>query len=270
MRLFSIYRTPFIKNVRTNMKYKSITLTLILLIASVSCSREGKYIRFPLHNNMLNKNQVEYNPPAGFDYVHAIGNKGKNKSFSFSGLKHPNWKHGRYQLLYGKFVSHDKNFVVWVDIPPLYVRDGDKDSIYSDERLGIKMKISTYHIGSIKSDFDYNTGVEKGIQERPLHYESSSYARKAFNADTVITYQLKVWHPYENKYNHCKVIVMQKNKRGCITLYCLYNDAGKEKLSTYMRALEGLFRYRNPEEYIKFSKKERARDSLIFFNTHIP
>lgn len=45
----------------------------------------------------------------------------------------------------------------------------------------------------------------------PLTYKSLKYARKAYNADTVITYPLRMWENLENKYNHCQVMIIQKN-----------------------------------------------------------
>ena len=47
----------------------------------------------------------------------------------------------------------------------------------------------------------------------PLIYKSSKYARKAFNADTVITYPLRMWENLDNKYNHCQVMIIQKKRR---------------------------------------------------------
>lgn len=80
--------------------------------------------------------------------------------------------------------------------------------------------------------------------------------------DTVITYPLKMWQKYENKYNYCQVIIIQKNARGLICLYCFYNDKGKRILSYYMRSLEGMFWYRDPKDYIEFVEPPGS-DSIV-------
>ena len=204
--------------------------------------------RFP--DYILLKNQVQYTPPLGFSYDDCGG---VGTDFSFDGLQSPAYKRRRYQWLTDKFTSLDKNFVAWVEIRPICLGEDPRDSVYTDARFGPPIEISTCHIGSIESDFHFNTGVRKSIRECPVTYLPDSYAW-ASNADTVIVYPLKVWRAYEGKYNHCKVVVIQKNKRGYISLYCLYNDAGAARLEDYLRALSGMFRYRNPSEYKEIRK----------------
>jgi hypothetical protein len=60
-----------------------------------------------------------------------------------------------------------------------------------------------------------------------------------------------MWENLENKYNHCQVMIIQKKRRGCIALYCFYNDKGAKKLSHYIRSLEHVFWYREPKDYIE-------------------
>ncbi|MCS3072168.1 hypothetical protein NXV74_15755 [Bacteroides thetaiotaomicron] len=74
------------------------------------------------------------------------------------------------------------------------------------------IEMNTYHLEIIKGDFFRNTGERvTSLCDLPLIYKSSKYARKAFNADTVITYPLRMWENLENKYNHCQVMIIQKN-----------------------------------------------------------
>ena len=137
-------------------------------------------------------------------------------------------------------------------MPPIFC--GDKDSIYADFsfKTGFMIEVNTYHLEIIKGDFFRNTGERvTSLCDLPLIYKSSKYARKAFNADTVITYPLRMWENLENKYNHCQVMIIQKKRRGCIALYCFYNDKGAKKLSHYIRSLEHVFWYREPKDYIE-------------------
>ena len=111
--------------------------------------------------------------------------------------------------------------------------------------------MNTYHLTHIKADFLKNTGKRVAfLSKLPITYKSSKYARESFNADTVITYPLKMWEKYENKYTHCLVILIQKRYRGCIPLYCLYTDEGAKKLNHYIKSLQKVFWYRNPKDYI--------------------
>ena len=63
------------------------------------------------------------------------------------------------------------------------------------------IEMNTYHLTHIKADFLKNTGKRVAfLSKLPITYKSSKYARESFNADTVITYPLKMWEKYENKY----------------------------------------------------------------------
>ena len=66
------------------------------------------------------------------------------------------------------------------------------------------IEMNTYHLTHIKADFLKNTGKRVAfLSKLPITYKSSKYARESFNADTVITYPLKMWEKYENKYIIC-------------------------------------------------------------------
>ena len=142
--------------------------------------------------------------------------------------------------------------IAYVSVPPIFC--GDKDSIYADFsfKTGFMIEMNTYHLEIIKGDFFVNTGERvTSLCDLPLTYKSLKYARKAYNADTVITYPLRMWENLENKYNHCQVMIIQKKRRGCIALYCFYNDKGARKLSQYIRSLKKVFWYREPKDYIE-------------------
>lgn len=65
----------------------------------------------------------------------------------------------------------------------------------------LEQEINTSHCKDIRFDFRWNTGQNLSLDQCPISYKSSVNARSAFNADTVLTYPLKIWKKYENKYN---------------------------------------------------------------------
>jgi hypothetical protein len=128
----------------------------------------------------------------------------------------------------------------------------------------MKVEMNTYHLTHIKADFLKNTGKRVAfLSELPITYKSSKYAHESFNADTVITYPLKMWEKYENKYTHCLVILIQKRYRGCIPLYCLYTDEGAKKLNHYIKSLQKGFWYRNPKDYIEVIDPVPETDNIF-------
>lgn len=149
-------------------------------------------------------------------------------------------------------------------MPPIFCED--KDSIYADFsfKTGFMIEMNTYHLTHIKADFLKNTGKRVAfLSKLPITYKSSKYARESFNADTVITYPLKMWEKYENKYTHCLVILIQKRYRGCIPLYCLYTDEGAKKLNHYIKSLQKVFWYRNPKDYIEVIDPVPETDNIF-------
>lgn len=204
----------------------------------------------------LSRNQVKYTQPADFDLVRS----GKDYLECFHSEKYTSFNPASLTNFVDKLISKDKNFVVFIEIPPVYSRD----SVYIDADLlpDLKLEINTSHCRDIQFDFRWNTGQDLSLAKCPISYKSSDYARSAFNADTVLTYPLKMWKKYENKYNNCKVMVIQKNTRGYICLHIFYNDKGKKNFENYMKLLNGVFWYRAPKDYIEFV--EPKQDSVIY------
>ena len=52
-------------------------------------------------------------------------------------------------------------------------------------------------------------------------------------------------------YTHGTVLIIQKNGRGFVTLYCFYDEKAIKKLDTYMAAIEGTLKYRDSEPELK-------------------
>lgn len=203
----------------------------------------------------LARNQVKYTSPSNFvletmetEYLECLRSKYYMRQLPFA------------PFFDNKFVSEDGNCIVFIDVVPVASKDSKFiDFPYLQE---LKLDINTYHISRVMYDFKFNTGKNDILwRELPLHYESSKYANMAFNADTVITYPLTVWKKYKKKYSSCHVVLIQKNGRCPIRLYFLYNNKAKKSLDKYIKSLEGVFRYRDPKDYIQFI--EPQQDSII-------
>ena len=253
------------KNNRTMKILQAITLSALLLLnISKVCSQEDKKTKdffnsggYISEGYALDRNQVRFNQSSDFVFHH-IPNGNLICITSKQFRAHAFSRH------YNCILSKDSNFIAYVSVPPIFC--GDKDSIYADFsfKTGFMIEMNTYHLTHIKADFLKNTGKRVAfLSELPITYKSSKYARESFNADTVITYPLKMWEKYENKYTHCLVILIQKRYRGCIPLYCLYTDEGAKKLNHYIKSLQKVFWYRNPKDYIEVIDPVPETDNIF-------
>ena len=239
-----------------------ILSSFFLLIVSNAYPQKDKSLQnvFIPEGYALDRNQVQYNQPK--DFISYIDSLGKNKVYLGCFLAKESKRLPSY---YRKsFLSKDSNFIILTAIPSIFCRRND--SVYADFDLLPEMKVemNTYHLTHIKADFLKNTGKRVAfLSELPITYKSSKYARESFNADTVITYPLKMWEKYENKYTHCLVILIQKRYRGCIPLYCLYTDEGAKKLNHYIKSLKKVFWYRNPKDYIEVIDPAPKTDDIF-------
>ena len=241
-----------------------VLLSLLLLSISKVYSQEDKKTKELFNSGgyisegyALDRNQVRFNQSSDFVFHH-IPNGNLICITSKQFRAHAFSRH------YNCILSKDSNFIAYVSVPPIFC--GDKDSIYADFsfKTGFMIEMNTYHLTHIKADFLKNTGKRVAfLSELPITYKSSKYARESFNADTVITYPLKMWEKYENKYTHCLVILIQKRYRGCIPLYCLYTDEGAKKLNHYIKSLQKVFWYRNPKDYIEVIDPVPETDNIF-------
>ena len=238
---------------------QAITLSALLLLnISKVCSQEDKSLKelFLSDGYTLDRNQVRFNQSSDFVF-HYIPGGDRLTCITSKQVRD-------YNRHYNCILSKDSNFIAYVSVPPIFC--GDKDSIYADFsfKTGFMIEMNTYHLTHIKADFLKNTGKRVAfLSELPITYKSSKYARESFNADTVITYPLKMWEKYENKYTHCLVILIQKRYRGCIPLYCLYTDEGAKKLNHYIKSLQKVFWYRNPKDYIEVIDPVPETDNIF-------
>ena len=235
----------------------AVSSFLLLSILKVY-SQEDKSLKelFLSDGYTLDRNQVRFNQSSDFVF-HYIPGGDRLTCITSKQVRD-------YNRHYNCILSKDSNFIAYVSVPPIFC--GDKDSIYADFsfKTGFMIEMNTYHLTHIKADFLKNTGKRVAfLSELPITYKSSKYAHESFNADTVITYPLKMWEKYENKYTHCLVILIQKRYRGCIPLYCLYTDEGAKKLNHYIKSLQKVFWYRNPKDYIEVIDPVPETDNIF-------
>lgn len=235
----------------------AVSSFLLLSILKVY-SQEDKSLKelFLSDGYTLDRNQVRFNQSSDFVF-HYIPGGDRLTCITSKQVRD-------YNRHYNCILSKDSNFIAYVSVPPIFC--GDKDSIYADFsfKTGFMIEMNTYHLTHIKADFLKNTGKRVAfLSKLPITYKSSKYARESFNADTVITYPLKMWEKYENKYTHCLVILIQKRYRGCIPLYCLYTDEGAKKLNHYIKSLQKVFWYRNPKDYIEVIDPVPETDNIF-------
>ena len=207
--------------------------------------------------NMMH-NQLVFTLPAGFE----ISKLKKPEYLTF--LKSPKYDFVEFHYEYFALKSSDKDFITLIDATFPYISN---DGVYLFLNLSdpddLKIEIDIQHLGQLGRDCHYNTGDEEASDDWPVRYESSEYARRAFNADTVMTYPLKMWKNYKRKYSNCQVTIIQKNGRAFVRLLTLYKDNAKDKLTDYMKKLEGMFWFRNPEDFLEYTKEKVSLEGVV-------
>lgn len=207
-------------------------------------------------------NQIAFKVPAGYSYsslkkdlyLNSINKDGRPREVGVIPFK-------------GFVQSKDKDFIAFIAPDYNYSKDGTYVCFPLDPDAKA-LKINKVHLDAIQNDFLYNKyGRDSFLSGRhldglPLTYRSAEYAKQAFNADTVITYPLQVWKSYKGKYNHCEVVMIQKNGRSFVQLFCLYTDKVVSRLDSYMKQLEGMIWYREPKDYVTV-KAPVLKDSVI-------
>jgi len=106
--------------------------------------------------------------------------------------------------------------------------------------------IDKQQVNQLRAEIKYVLGDEAALNFRNhLVYATTEQASSKFNADTVITYniRLKPEDSYKERYNNLWSLTIQKKGRGYITLHCLYEDMPDKELALYKAAVENLLRY---------------------------
>jgi hypothetical protein len=82
--------------------------------------------------------------------------------------------------------------------------------------------------------------------KRTMHYQPANYLDNNFNADTIVTYKirLKAGERFREKYKHCELLLFTKTNVGCVAFYCFYTKEGYKKRDEYIREIGQMFRYK--------------------------
>lgn len=102
------------------------------------------------------------------------------------------------------------------------------------------------HINQIRTDIEYAYGHQAALHWRKyVTYYSPAEAKNKFNADTAVIFSVKLDSAeyYKKKYRFFDALFLEKKERSWVSFYCFYDEAGKENLSNYMKAVESVFRY---------------------------
>ncbi len=207
--------------------------------------------------NMMH-NQLAFTLPDGFE----LSKLQKTNYLRF--LRSQKYDYIEFSHDYYVLKSSDRDFITFVDTTFPYISNDGVNLFFplsSPDEPKIKMNVQ--HLVQFWRDCYYNTGDEEASDDWPVRYESSEYARRAFNADTVMTYPLKVWKNYKRKYSNCQVTIIQKNGRAFVRLLTLYKDNAKDKLTDYMKKLEGMFWFRNPEDFLEYTKEKVSLENVV-------
>jgi hypothetical protein len=163
--------------------------------------------------------------------------------------------------------SNDGHFIVFTEIGEIFSPDDAKK--YAGGRF--VMTVDGVHISAVRRILRYIKGEDASDSwKKHIQYYSAEDAKHKFNADTAIIFSfiLSDSDAYQDVYNYCKVLIMQKKGRGYLPLYCMYDGKAVKNIDTYMTAIESAFRYRDcdkPPYYQPDRKIIKDTDSIIMF-----
>lgn len=196
----------------------------------------------PEESILWDKQQVEYRLPIGFEYM-------------FIEVPNPTTRPSAYSTM----TSADNKFLIVFEIDaPLKSGELDLFSLFNPN-LKKKNQDSSYLI-QVEKDMKRSLGDKYISLDKcsiKLKYYSTKSAKKKFNADRALTYPLLLGQAksFLGK-EYCQAIVLQKNTRGSIKMYCYYNKMKKKELKKYLKAAEEIFYFRNPEDFIPYPERE--------------
>jgi len=151
--------------------------------------------------------------------------------------------------------SNDNNFIAFFELSP----DPDKEFWFSQEERQIRKELFIDPFKDINT-YSYTGTIRVGVAmslnkdirdisideiEKHVEYKSPDYAKKVFNANKVINYPISLHGEYfQEKYNHCNVLIVYKENAGYFSLYCFYNDKGYKEKKKYSKALDKMLKFK--------------------------
>jgi hypothetical protein len=162
----------------------------------------------------LNMMSLSYNKPPEF-------NREKDKSKSECFKEYPNLAR-ILSCQPNQFVSSDEQCIVFIRlIPP-----------YKNVKINHLTHIRVNIIYSLGYDYTYFLNKENHVDwQHYLNYYPQEKTKSIFNADTVVRYSmnLKPEDYYKGKYEYLESLVIQKENKGFVEIFCFYSQKGKEK-----------------------------------------
>lgn len=181
----------------------------------------------------LKELKLKYSKPDGFNEVH------KSECFDDNiKLK---------SMLYcisNQLVSEDEEFVAFF---PLHRPYAKSDSISINKMFsGSLRSLNGMHLNELKHHIGkaYDAEAAKHWKDYVTYY-SSAEAKTKFNADTAISYTIRLDSNtfYRGKYSHVAALLLQKKDLGFVCMTFFYTDRANGKLKKYWQAMEGMLRY---------------------------
>ena len=205
--------------------------TLTACFGQSSLSWMDKY-----YVNTLKTMKIDYNRPSGFDEI-----SGKECFDSIPALK------DLISCVSNQLHSNDGQFIAFI---PVYHPLTKKDSIDISRMFpdSVFPGVNRIHEPLAEAGIKLSLGEAAAKNwRRYVNYYPQKDAVSKFNADTALSYSIKLdsQEYYKNKFNHLKVLILQKRDRGYINFYCFYTDKAQPNFSKYWKAIEGVFRYRD-------------------------
>jgi len=102
------------------------------------------------------------------------------------------------------------------------------------------------HMYQIRANIKYVYGDQAALNWRKyVTYYSPTEAKSKFNADTATIFSIKFDSTdyYKKEYKFLDTLFLEKKERSWVSFHCFYDEEGKKDLSTYMKAIESVFRY---------------------------
>lgn len=206
----------------------------IYIIGADNSHLLGKGWMAPESVAYLKSMKLNYKKPDGF-----------KETYLASECFEPNSKLARMLTCVGnKLYTEEGDFIVFMPVYPIL---SPKDVANWKEIIpNFKYEIDQLHINQVRQMIKVGLGDKAaGEWRKHVTYYSTKDAKSKFNADTAITFSLKLdsTEYYKNKYKYLDVLLIQKNGRSFVGFYCFYDEKGKKNLPKYRKAIEDILRY---------------------------
>lgn len=149
---------------------------------------------------------------------------------------------------------HSKNaeFITFLPLTR-FLTKADSASLQQSFPNMVISNLNNQHCYQIRAQILYSLGKDATLRgenaefnwKQYVHYYSRDEAIAKFNADTAISYLIKLYDNglYKGKYKYLKALFLQKRDRGFLALYSFCTESGMKQLSKNWQAIEGMYKY---------------------------